>query len=191
MMKQDKLFSQFYTFDKSTNCYMVEIALDQYTDIFNEWDPTPFKRREIDPDLRLYLEGSCEEIPRRYPIEICFLVPGKIRDELMEEESRLGLKNYFRFKIYFLKKDLRKIYIQMLNYSFIGFLFLWVGTRFSGDGQESIWLTILIEGIFIWGWVLLWEAASLFFFRNRELYDRYQIYQRLMNAPVIFVEVDR
>jgi hypothetical protein len=79
-MKKDTLFSEVYALDKSTNRYMIEIALDRYEDIFNEWDPAPFKRREIDADLELYLEGSAEEIPSRYPIELFFMVPRGKRD---------------------------------------------------------------------------------------------------------------
>ena len=38
-MKRDS-FSEIYKIDESTDRYMIEIALDQYTDIFNEWDPS-------------------------------------------------------------------------------------------------------------------------------------------------------
>lgn len=52
---------------------MIEIVMDQDGDIFSEWNPTPFKCRDLDPDLKLYLEGSSEEIPSRYPVELCFI----------------------------------------------------------------------------------------------------------------------
>jgi hypothetical protein len=96
---------------------MVEVALDQYTDIFSEWDPAPFKRvfekgcpryslpprdsktlsfecislrpgynlrrsltfqtpskrRELDPDLQLYLESRADEIPAKYSVEGLFI----------------------------------------------------------------------------------------------------------------------
>jgi hypothetical protein len=189
-MKQDKLFSKLYIWDEFTNCYMIEIALDQYTDIFNEWDPAPFKRREIDPDLALYLEGCSEEISFPYRIELCFILPAKSRNELMEEEAREGLKNCFSFKIYFLKKNLKKINIRLLRYTFIGFVLLWVGITFPSNYSEAVWVTVLTEGIVIGGWVFLWEAVSLFFFTNREIYERLRMYKRLLNASVIFREAD-
>jgi len=185
-MSNNKLFSQFYSLDKLTNCYMIEIALDQYTDIFNEWDPAPFKRREIDPDLTLYLEGCSEEIPLRYPIELCFMIPSHLRNEVMEQECRGGLKNCFSFRIYFLKKDLKQVNLRILNYTMAGFLFLWIGRNLPGYDSDIVWLTVLIEGIFIGGWVFIWEAVSLFFFTNLELYHRYQIYKRLWGAEIIF-----
>ncbi|XPM57997.2 MAG: hypothetical protein EDM05_009505 [Leptolyngbya sp. IPPAS B-1204] len=49
--------------------------------------------------------------------------------------------------------------------------------------------SLLAEGIFIGGWVFLWEAVSLFFFTDLELYERYRAYKRLLNAPVFFREV--
>lgn len=191
-MKQDKLFSEIYKIDASTNLYMIEIALDQYGDIFSEWDPAPFKRRDIDPDLKLYLEGSSEEIPFRYPVELCFIIPKKTRDEQIEEESRNGLKNSFVFERYLLNKELKKTNIRMLRYVFLGFVFLGLGATFSNRFPDNAtFLPLLAEALVIGGWVFLWEAVSLFFFTNRELYHRCRIYKRLKNAPVFFREAEK
>lgn len=188
MKKKDRIFGEIYTIDESTGLYMIEIALDRYLDIFNEWDPAPFKRRALDSDLELYLEGSSEEIPLRYPVELCFTLPEGTRDETMEEESIDGLKNSFIFKIYLLKKELRKTNAQMLQDVILGFMFLWLGGIVSNQFADLAFLALVGESLFIGGWVFLWEAVSLFFFTNRELYHRYRIYKRLQNAPVIFRE---
>lgn len=190
MKRKDLLFSEIYHKDAATNLYMIEIALDQYADIFSEWDPAPFKRRDLDPDLEVYLEGSSEEIPLRYPIELCFTLPAGTRNAQVEEETRSGLNNSFGFRLYFLKKDIKKTNVQTLWYIFLGFLFLWVGTTFPDRLAETVAISLLAEGIFIGGWVFLWEAVSLFFFTNRELYGRYLIYRRLQNALVIFQEAE-
>ncbi|ELR96912.1 hypothetical protein [Gloeocapsa sp. PCC 73106] len=190
-MKRDNLFTQVYILDKATNRYMIEIGLDRYTDIFNEWDPAPFKRREIDPDLALYLEECSREIPLSYPVEICFTVPAVIRDPLLEEESRAAFKNCFNFRIYLIKKDVREIRIRILGYLITGFMLLWVGMIFPYQNDDTInWSDILIEGISIGGWVFIWEAISLLFLKNREYRNRLQTYQRLLDAPVIFREAE-
>lgn len=190
-MSDEKLFQEIYKIDGSTKLYMVEIALDQYTDIFSEWDPAPFKRRSIDPDLELYLEGSSEEIPVRYPVELYFTIPTGTHNQMLEDEVRYGLRNSFMFKLYLIRKELRKTNVLMLRYSVFGFLFLATAKLFSSRLPEESWLTLITEALFIGGWVFVWEAVSLFFFSNREIYGRYQIYKRLRNAPVIFQEVDR
>jgi hypothetical protein len=188
MKRDDRLFTEIYRIDEATDRYMIEIALDRYTDIFNQWDPAPFKRREIDPDLRFYLEGSSEEISSRYPIELYFSIPKGTRNEAIEEETRDGLKNSFAFKIYLLKKEIKKTTTLILRYVILGFIFLWVGTVSLNRFPEKVVLSLLEDALIIGGWVFLWEAVSLFFFTNRELYQRYRTYNRLRNAPVFFQE---
>lgn len=170
---------------------MIEIALARYADIFNKWDPAPFKRRDLDPDLALYLEGSAEEIPVHHPIELYFIVLKQVRNEALEAEAQQGLKNSFLFKRYLVKKELRKTNTQMLRCVLLGFIFLGIGTVFSNRMADTIWLSLLGDALLIGGWVFLWEAVSLFFFTNRELYDRYQVYKRLQNAPVMFREAEK
>jgi hypothetical protein len=188
-MKRKSVFSEIYALDQSTHRYMIEIALDQYEDIFNEWDPAPFKRREIDADLELYLEGSVEEIPSRYPIELCFTLPQGQRNPALEEETRKGIRRFFGFKIHFLSLELRRVTLRILNYLFFGFLLLWVGNTYPGDDSTQDWAILLAEGIIIGGWVLLWEAVSLFSFTSLEMYQRHRVYSRLLQAPVFFKEL--
>ena len=188
MGKRDLGFSEVYAIDKANNAYMIEVALDNYTAIFNEWDPAPFKRRELDQDLQFYLEGSANEIPSRYTIELCFTLPPGGRNQLMEEEVRAGLQNSVNFKIYLLKKEMRLINTRTFRYIFAGLGTLWVGRLLSKPADVSDITAVLTEGLFIGGWVFLWEAVSLFFFSNRDLYQRYRTYKRLRNAEVIFQE---
>jgi hypothetical protein len=190
-MKPNRLFSEIYKIDESTNLYMIEIALDQYGDVFNEWDPAPFKRRDIDPDLQLYLEGSTNEIPLRYPIELNFTIPQGTKNQQIEEDLRGGLKNCFTFKLYLLRKELKEVNTRMLRFILIGFLLLWVATKFSEQFEGAPFASVLAEGLFIGGWVFIWEAVSLFFFTNRELYEDYRTYKRLLKAPVFFRETER
>ncbi|MDX2239964.1 MAG: hypothetical protein NW224_04695 [Leptolyngbyaceae cyanobacterium bins.302] len=190
MKKADDLFGEIYRIDQDTDRYMIEIALDRYADIFSTWDPAPFKRRAMDPDLELYLEGSSDEISSRYPIELYFTLPAGSRNAAIEDETRYGLRNVFIFKIYLIKKELGKTNALILRYVLLGFIFLWIGTVSFKHPSDNVWLSLVADALIIGGWVFLWEAVSLFFFTNRELYQRYRTYRRLQNAPVIFREVD-
>lgn len=190
MIKENTLFSEIYEIDTATHYYMIEVRLDHYADIFNEWDSAPFKRRDLDPALALYLEGSSDEIPFRYPIEFVFVLPLASRNLSIEQETQKGLQNSLAFKLYLLKKELRKTNAQMLQFVLLGLVFLWASTTFSTQVEKAGLLPTLIEGLAIIGWVLLWEAVSIFFFTNRELYHCYKTYKRLQNAPVIFREAD-
>jgi hypothetical protein len=188
MKRKDKLFEEIYSVDQTTNLYMVEIALDNYSDIFSTWDPAPFKRRELDPDLKVYLEGSSDEIPDQYQIEICFSLPPGKRNESMEQEVRNGWNNSFNFKRYLLNREIKRTNTRLITFLVIGFGFLLAGTLLSDRYEGKLLLSLLADGLFIGGWVFIWEAVSLFFFTNRDLYDHYRTYKRLQSAPVIFRE---
>ncbi len=188
MRRQDQFFNTIYSIDKTTDAYMIEAALDDYGDIFNEWDPAPFKRRELDPDLQIYLEGSSNEIAFRYPVELIFNLPPGKRNEAIEQEVRVGLHNSFNFKLYVLRKEIKTINLLTLRYVLMGFGTLLAAHWLSTPAEAYAVTVVLTEGLFIGGWVFLWEAVSLFFFSNRDIYHRYRTYLRLRDALVIFRE---
>lgn len=188
MKQKDDFFNQVYSIDRANNAYMIEASLDRYTDIFSEWDPAPFKRRELDSDLQFYLESSADEIPTQHSIEVCFTLPPGTRDEAMEQEVRAGLRNSLDFKIYLLRKEIKLINTRTLRYVLAGLGTLLVARLIAEPAEFNVVTSVLTEGLFIGGWVFLWEAVSLFFFSNRDLYHRYRTYKRLRGSQVIFSE---
>jgi len=49
--------------DEATNGFIMSVAIEKYVDIFNELDPAPFRKRDLDSDHRAYLEESSLDIP--------------------------------------------------------------------------------------------------------------------------------
>lgn len=186
--KPNGLFAEIYRFDKKSRSFIIEIALDRYEDIFSEWDPAPFKLRDIDPDLELYLEGSSDDIPIKYPVSLSFTIPKGSKNENIEEQARNGLKNGFTFKRYFLQNEIKSKNKQTIIFFVIGFAFLWVATIFPEKLRESPFPSIIVEGLFIGGWVFLWEAITLIIFTTRGLLHRNRIYKRLLSSPIQFRE---
>jgi hypothetical protein len=44
----------------------------------------------------------------------------------------------------------------------------------------------MVEGLFIGGWVFLWEAIALFVFKNRDINLQIRRYERFKEAPIKF-----
>lgn len=189
--KESGLFAEIYRYDTATGAYIIEIALDDYGDIFSEWDPAPFKLRDIDPDLELYLEGCSDDIPFKYPVTLNFTIAKALRNARSEEQARNGLKNGFTFKRYFLKKEIYTANRRTVFFSLIGFAFLWVATIFPERLLLSPFPSIIVEGLFIGGWVFLWEAISLILFTTGGLRHRDHTYRRLQRSPVMFTDKEQ
>lgn len=178
--------AQIYRKFEETNRLMIEVALDNYEDMFSEWDPAPFKRRAIDPDLRTFLEECSEEISLRHKIAIAFFIPKAEIDPEKQQKCEEGLRNFFQFNHYLAEKELRASRESALKYSIFGVAFLAIAVAFEHELEANVLFGIFGQGLFIGGWVFVWEALSLLAFKNLELVYAIKEWERFLDAPIVF-----
>jgi hypothetical protein len=184
--KREIHLRSLYRTNPSTGAFIIEISLDDYNDIFNGWDPSPVKRRDLDPELIHYLEECASDIPLRYPLELHFFMPKEKYEEEKERLSKEGIANNFNFTALFIRKDLRDIRRKIATDVLAAFSFLSVGYLSRQHTEPSLITTILLEGLSIGGWVFLWEAFSLFFFQAQDVLIRLRRYIRFQETQIIF-----
>lgn len=175
-----------YRVNPETNAFIIEISLDEYNEIFNGWDPSPVKRRDLDPELMAFLDQCGSDIPLKFPLELQLFMPQEKLDKEKENLSREGIKNNFNFTIHSIRKSLAEIRQKTMVYMAAAFAFLSVGyaaPRLAAPGWVT---TIFAEGITIGGWVFLWEAFSLFFFSGQEIRSDLKRYLRFQSTEVVF-----
>lgn len=187
MRKNKNTMINYYKINTDTSAYMIEISLDNYAELFNGWDASPLRRRDLEPELLDYLEQTGSEIPLTNHVELDLYLPERLKDDEKELRSKTGIINNFHVVLFFINKSLKKIYRQTLTYIIMSMMFLIaayvlrnvikVGDMFS---------TILVEGLYIGGWFLLWEAFSLFFFDSYEIRQRKKIFLRFIDMKIYF-----
>ncbi|MGE5580246.1 MAG: hypothetical protein ACM3WU_09410 [Bacillota bacterium] len=183
---KENFLKQMYRTNPDTNAFIIEISLDDYSEIFNGWDPSPVKRRDLDPELVGFLEACASDVPLRYPLELQLYMPQEKLDKDKENLSREGIRNNFDFTIHSVRKSLMEVRQKTAVYMIAAFAFMSVGYA-SGRLAQLGWVTtILTEGISIGGWVFLWEAFSLFFFSGQEIRARLKRYLRFQSTEVVF-----
>lgn len=165
---------------------MIEVSLTDYSDIFNGWDPSPVRRRDLDPDLVEFMEHCAADIPLNYPLELQFYVPKEVRDEEKEERTRESIRNNFSFTIHFIRKQLGEVRRKTFTDAIAAFAFLSVGYISRQHTSPSLLTTILLEGLSIGGWVFLWEAFSMFFFTGQEISNQLKRYMRFQVTEITF-----
>ena len=183
LRRDEKTLEKIYERDKATGAFIISIALDRYVDVFNELDSAPWRRRDLDHDLRLFLEDCSADIPLRYDIILQFNIEQEKIDLIKEERLKVGLKTYFTFVRGSLQKKIRNSYERSLLY-ILGAFFLLLASYSLRSTSSNILLTTLFDGISIGGWVFLWEAISTLAFTSREARDRYRQYQRFSTANI-------
>lgn len=183
-MKKSYLKS-IYKFDETRDTYLLEISIENYNELFNAWDASPIRKKDIDPELAEYLEQVGVDIPLKENIEIIFLIPKKARNEAFETKSKKAFLNYFNANIHFINRTLKSNLRKVFAYLLISFMFITVAYVLNSS-SVTLSFDIIKEGLFIGGWVFMWEAFSLFFFSTSEIIAKKRRLQRFANTKILF-----
>lgn len=177
--------NKLYKKNPNTGDYVIEVDLNSYVEIFNEWDHSSYKRRDISPDLTKFLEECSNDIPERFNLEISFYLPNEIRDENKEKIITEGIKTCYDFYAHFEQRKLNSNYKRMINSVFISFILLLFYFIFTTRIRSIIW-EAFAQGFLVGGWVFMWEAISFFFFGRVEIKSVIRNYERLRDARISF-----
>ncbi len=177
---------KLYDVNPSTGAFVIQVLIKQYSDLFNDLDPAPLRRRDLDASVVDYLEECSSDIPVKHKIELCFVAPESIRDDDREGRVRMGLSTWFGFTA----AQARNFVLESLkraSHYVIAFFFL-IGLSFfiRQMPTDGLVLETAREGIAIGSWVFLWEAFAIVFFKLHKLVSRYRKLARLRNAPLSF-----
>ncbi len=185
MKRDERTLERIYEKDKATDAFIISIALDRYVDVFNELDSAPWRRRDLDHDLRLFLEDCSSDIPLKYDIIIQFNVEQEKQDPIKEERLKVGLKTYFTFVRSGLQRKIRRSYERSLIYGVVAFFLIFASYTLAALSTTPL-LVSLFDVVAIGGWVFLWEAISTLAFLGRDARERLRTYQRFSISEVRF-----
>jgi hypothetical protein len=185
MKRDEKTLEKIYEKDKASGAFIISIASDSYVDVFNELDSAPWRRRDVDHDLRIFLEDCSSDIPFKHDIILQFNVEQEKHDPAKEERLKMGLKTYFAFVRGDLQKKIRRSNQRSLVYGVGAFFLIFASYSLSVISSNPL-LSTVFEVVAIGGWVFLWEAISTFAFHGRLVLERFKMYQRFSTAEIRF-----
>lgn len=184
--KKPDYLQKIYEKNSATGNYVIQVALDKYTDIFNDWDNSPFKKRDMDPDLAEFLENCFDEIPKEDGLDICFYLSKEIQDVKREEVLISGIKTYYSFYLHEAMKSAKEKYRSMIEYMAASFSLLAVSVFLNINFGKDIMMGTIQQCFNVGGWMFLWEAFSMFFFRRRTVLSEISKYQRFLKSMIFF-----
>ncbi len=187
MIKKNIKLNEIYRYDKKTDSYNIDISLDEYSDIFNEWDFAPFTKRDINPDLVKFIEECASEIPIKSHIIVNFYIPAKLKDEKTEEKIKRIIKNNFKFNYRKIYNEKIRLIKNVVIYALSGLVFLFISSIAENYVKIPIIKNMLSNGIMIGGWVLIWEIFSTIFFKLKEYNFKLKIYEKLIGSSLFFL----
>jgi len=183
--KDEKVnLKKLFRYNKEKNAFIIDISIDVYKSLYNDWDFSPFKRRDLDADLLTFIQESSEDIPLKYKVIINFFIPEEMKDLRKEERSKTGLKNYFKYMLYKVEAEQKKSRWTALKYTVTGLFLVFIAFFVKNFIEHLAYLSFLPEGLIIGGWVFIWEVFTILFFLNSERKVKIKEYKRLIKSEI-------
>jgi len=184
--KKKSTLDRLYSYDKKNNAYKIDISLDKYEDIYNEWDPTPFKKRDIEEEFIKYVIDSSVDIPMRYNLDLELYLPEKMYDEKKEKNAKAAIKSYFNYLLDRNKRTLSTSIARCMRSAFIGIILLAFYYISLSDTSGDV-ARVLVEGVSILGWVALWDVGEELLLNLISNYNKRRNLKRISRAKVEFI----
>ena len=184
--RKKKYLDNLYTYDKSNNTYEINLSLKGYEEVFNPFDYSQFKKRDLDSDFLDYIYDCALDIPLSYGIKLIFYLNKEIEDEAKNNNLKNAIKNNIYWKQRDNYKTLARGYRKVLTFFIIGIIFSVIGAmvdRFSGLGLFS---NILYDGMVVACWVFWWKAIEMLAFDLVGLIRENRYLKRLLNCKMEF-----
>ena len=189
-MKHKKNLSlNLYNSNPETKAYIVEVSLDDYSELFNGWDASPLRRKDLEPELMDYLEQAATEIPIKEKLELCFYMPSEKRDLDKEFKSITSIMNNFKVVRSVIQKQIERNYRRLLMYVVVSLIFLSAAYLLRNVTDISLLINIMIEGFFLsevgffYGKLLVYS-----FFDTHEIKVRRKIFERFLSSDIYFID---
>ena len=182
-IKLDELFR----FDEKTNSYIIDLSIDHYGALYSNLDFSPFKNRDLDDQLIIYLEDSIEDIPFKYNLLVNINMPQNIYDEVKENRGIKEMKHYFLYLHRKKKREIYEFYKSAIGSFILGVLFIFIVSIIKKNLPVTrVMWEIIIEGFYVGGWVFLWEFFSLVFLDPNREKRKLKQYKRVLDSKISY-----
>ncbi|HLC96771.1 MAG TPA: hypothetical protein VJH97_05625 [Candidatus Nanoarchaeia archaeon] len=165
----------------------ISLWLDDYDDIFSDFDPRPYPQRALSDDfLREAKKASRDKKSGR--IELKLLIPSAVRDLQHESIVKKRLRDHFKKHMESSKKAHWNLIRQGLSFVALGILLMIMATFMLVSDEE----TNFMRGFFIVllepaGWFLFWEGMHLIVFESKEHLPEQDFYKQMANCEITFL----
>lgn len=168
----------------------IAISLDTYDDIFSDFDPRPYERRELSEDFLKEMSRRFYENPKG-GIEVRFLIPADMREPRYEMTIRKRLRGHFAHEHQDVKTHIEKERGRGMRYAGAGFILLGLETASALWWTESQVLPRLVSWLLVpAGWYLMWTGIEKLVEVPAEWQHKLDLNERFVKCEYIFVTIE-
>src|SRR5262245_24149478 len=142
--------------DPPTTGAKIELNLSRFSQLYNSFDPSPFRERDLDQDAEEYIVSSAEEIPHQRPLNLVIHLPADQLPDADVSGLTEAIHHYFFYRETHERRRLRLLFHDGRIAFVTGILFLFgclLLREVLHSFKDGAVLGTLGEGLLIIGWV--------------------------------------
>ena len=175
--------------DRILRLFKISLLLENYSDIFSDFDPRPFSERALSDDFLLEARKAVRDKPAG-GIQLNFLIPKSRRDLNHEKLIKKRLKEHFIRHYLILEKDRHNILRRGILFTVTGVLLTAViSFFFLPKAQGNIFMNFLVVLLEPASWFLFWEGLNQVIFESKRINPSLHFYKKMSNCDVQFMGV--
>ena len=155
-------------------------------ELFNSFDPTPFLKRDLDPEAEEFIASWARDMPRDVPLGLLVHLDRAVPDA--NEAVHAAVRDHFARKATETRQGLRQLF-RVGRISLVIGLAVVAGSVIAGDVVETMMAknrfgSIIRESLLIGGWVAMWRPLEIFLYEWWPIRAEARLYDRLSNMIV-------
>lgn len=166
----------------------IELRVEKVGQLFESFDPMPFRERDLDRNAEEYIVGWARELPRRSRIRIRVHLPQAEASHETAEAVREAFSRYFHYRAETTAGSLSELF-RIGRYSLLVGLLLLALCLTAGEFVGRLpgarhFAALAKEGLIILGWVANWRPIEIFFYDWWPIVRRRRLFERLAQAKI-------
>jgi hypothetical protein len=163
----------------------LSLWLDDFDDIYSDFDPRHYLRRRISDDFIHELKVSLKSREKAFS-SLLLLIPAKKRNEELEKAVITSLHNYFTQQYYFYEDKYRAVVKRGLSLLIAGILVMSIDFILNIKFEKSIPLSMMRVILEPGSWFLVWAGLDKLYYDRVELKSEKDIFRALDKMKIHF-----
>jgi len=168
-----------------------EIAVRAHTiaSLFNSFDPSPFREKDIDAEVEAFLVGWVRELPPAAPFTIVIHLPQEEAAKPRAAVIAEAFAHYFSYRAQIAEQDLRELFRVGRRSLAIGVAVLGAclltSQLVAAFVPYRVLARVLEESLIIVGWVANWRPIEIYLYDWLPIRRRIRLYRRIAAAHLV------
>jgi hypothetical protein len=176
------------------NGTLIEVHVSDLKELFNSFDPTPFRKRDLDPDAEEFITSWARDLPADRPLGLVVHADRAAASPDATEIVHQAIRDHFKREADQTRQKLRLLFRNGRVSLAIG-LAVVAATVIVGDTAEKLmegyrFGSIIRESLLIGGWVAMWRPIEIFLYEWWPIRAEARLFDRLSTMRVQVVPHD-